>query len=315
MVYLHVYAALITAKQGTFKQSTRRSDDFTLTPEAKKQIEEVRKQYEGTAQWLKAPNGKDTNLTEQQWLAVRTPNFIRWFGEWLNDPANASKVVDENGEPKVVYHGTGRADRVGSVFDPKRATSGPMAYFTDSRPIAENYSRNKSDTSISREDLADYRNRFVVEEKGRKGNAKPIKLIDYWSMLSRTEQARIAAIAPTINYNDDYEIVSIPNNKRGAGAYDWHIQKNRGNHFAALIEEWLLSGNLFGEEEKFLDILKLVGVANVNMKQASSTMLDIIKYSDNALYHAKDSGRDAIFAFQAVSESEQVFRRVTAQES
>ena len=58
-----------------------------------------------------------------------------------------------------------------------------------------------------------------------------------------------------------------------------------------------------------------VGVANVNMKQASSTMLDIIKYSDNALYHAKDSGRDAIFAFQAVSESEQVFRRVTAQES
>lgn len=32
--------------------------------------------------------------------------FINWFGDWINDPSNASKVVDENGEPLVVYHGT-----------------------------------------------------------------------------------------------------------------------------------------------------------------------------------------------------------------
>ena len=73
---------------------------------ADKQLEEVRKQYEGTDQWMKAPNGKPTNLTERQWLQVRTPNFKEWFGDWENDPENASKVVDENGEPMVVYHGT-----------------------------------------------------------------------------------------------------------------------------------------------------------------------------------------------------------------
>ncbi|MBQ9406631.1 MAG: hypothetical protein IJU37_07860, partial [Desulfovibrio sp.] len=33
----------------------------------------VRKQYEGTEQWMKAPNGKPTNLNERQWLQVRTP--------------------------------------------------------------------------------------------------------------------------------------------------------------------------------------------------------------------------------------------------
>lgn len=54
-------------------------------------------------------SGKPTKLTERQWLQVRTQLFKDWFGDWENDPANASKVVDENGEPMVVYHGTGKA--------------------------------------------------------------------------------------------------------------------------------------------------------------------------------------------------------------
>lgn len=76
--------------------------------------EAVRKQYEGTEQWMKAPNGEPTNLTEDQWVAVRTPAFKAWFGDWENDPENASKVVDENGEPLVVYHGS---DVDFNVFD------------------------------------------------------------------------------------------------------------------------------------------------------------------------------------------------------
>ena len=56
--------------------------------------------------FMKAPNGNPTNLNERQWLQVRTKNFIDWFGDWINDPENASKVVDENGEPLVVYHYT-----------------------------------------------------------------------------------------------------------------------------------------------------------------------------------------------------------------
>lgn len=55
--------------------------------EIRTQKEAVRKQYEGTAMWMKAPNGKDTNLTEEQWLLVRTPAFKAWFGDW--EVANA----------------------------------------------------------------------------------------------------------------------------------------------------------------------------------------------------------------------------------
>jgi hypothetical protein len=41
-----------------------------------------------------------------------------WFGDWENSPKTASKVVDENGEPMVVYHGTGE---IINVFDKKKA--------------------------------------------------------------------------------------------------------------------------------------------------------------------------------------------------
>ena len=71
-----------------------------------KQIDDVRAKFEGTDQWMKAPNGSDTNLNEQQWLQVRTPAFKQWFGDWENNPNSASKIVDENSEPLIMYHGS-----------------------------------------------------------------------------------------------------------------------------------------------------------------------------------------------------------------
>ena len=93
--------------------------------------------------FMKAPNGNPTNLTERQWLQVRTKEFKDWFGDWENDPENASKVVDENGEPLIVYHGGSKVN----VFD----TSGRQgrgagiqkgdigAYFTTNKDSAKNY--------------------------------------------------------------------------------------------------------------------------------------------------------------------------------
>ena len=71
--------------------------------------------------FMLAPNGRQTHLTEQQWLQVRTQEFKDWFGDWENDPANASKVVDENGEPLVVYHGS---SAIIEKFDKNKNTKG-----------------------------------------------------------------------------------------------------------------------------------------------------------------------------------------------
>jgi GNAT superfamily N-acetyltransferase len=70
-----------------------------------------------------APNGKPSNLTHEQWHLVRTPEFKAWFGDWENDPKNASKVVDENGEPLVVHHGT-IVETNFDIFDYQKADLG-----------------------------------------------------------------------------------------------------------------------------------------------------------------------------------------------
>lgn len=64
--------------------------------EAKRQYDDVVARYtnsNGTMKtgWMKAPNGKDTKLTERQWVLVRTPNFKRWFGDW-ETLANISEI-------------------------------------------------------------------------------------------------------------------------------------------------------------------------------------------------------------------------------
>lgn len=43
------------------------------------------------------------NAAENQ---TETANFKKWFGDWQNDPAKASNVVNADGTPKVVYHGS-----------------------------------------------------------------------------------------------------------------------------------------------------------------------------------------------------------------
>lgn len=83
----------------------RASDEhvrFSLSAEEQDIVDAAK--ADGT--YMKTPNGKPTNLNEKQWAQVRTKAFKEWFGDWENDPENASKVVDENGEPMVVYHYT-----------------------------------------------------------------------------------------------------------------------------------------------------------------------------------------------------------------
>jgi len=93
---------------------------------------------------LIAPNGQKSNLTAKQYKLVRTPEFKAWFGDWENDPKNASKIVDENGEPLVVYHGSGTKNI--ENFDSEKSGSiqysdwGNGIYFTPHKSTADYYS-------------------------------------------------------------------------------------------------------------------------------------------------------------------------------
>ena len=133
--------------------------------EAKRQYDDVVAKYKDTDQWMKAPNGKPTNLTERQWVIVRTPNFINWFGDWINDPENASKMLDENGEPKVFYHGT-KYDF--DVFAPTRYQD-RLSYFALDRAFSEEWVRGRGEGQRPQEitdrleNVRKERNKYIEE--------------------------------------------------------------------------------------------------------------------------------------------------------
>lgn len=114
-----------------------------FTPEARQQMAEIRKKYEGTPQWMKAKDGTPTLYpNEDIWLLVRTPNFKRWFGDWENDPNHASKVVSPNGEPQIVWHGT-PVHGIKIFRKAGRGWLGPGVSFTPYRQYATDYMRDQ----------------------------------------------------------------------------------------------------------------------------------------------------------------------------
>lgn len=56
--------------------------------------------------FMKAPNGKPTNLTERQWLQVRTKAFKDWFGDWEKGTIFTANNVDDIEELKRKYPST-----------------------------------------------------------------------------------------------------------------------------------------------------------------------------------------------------------------
>ena len=63
----------------------------------------------------------DSNVNKKINKITQSKQFVRWFGDWQNSPKSASKVVDGNGEPLVVYHQTGNDF---TVFDTKHTGAG-----------------------------------------------------------------------------------------------------------------------------------------------------------------------------------------------
>ena len=65
---------------------------------------------------------ENTSFVKSKFQDVtETQQFKRWFGDWKKHPEAASKVVNADGTPKVVYHQT---DAEFTVFDTRREGAG-----------------------------------------------------------------------------------------------------------------------------------------------------------------------------------------------
>ena len=87
---------------------------------------------------FRAEVDEEGRLAQQQ-----SDSFKKWFGDWENDHEQASKIVDADGRPMVLYHGTGIENNF-NVFDrSKGGKSNTLAkvgfWFTPSRQFAQNW--------------------------------------------------------------------------------------------------------------------------------------------------------------------------------
>lgn len=100
---------------------------------------------------LLAPNGKVSNLNASQYNLVRNKKFKDWFGDWENDTVNSSKMLDENGEPKIMYHGS-------SIEKEEFDNRDGYIFFSTLKSEATKYSSNYKYFFINARNIFDVRN-------------------------------------------------------------------------------------------------------------------------------------------------------------
>ena len=54
-----------------------------------------------------------------------------------------------------------------------------------------------------------------------------------------------------------------------------------------------------------------IGIVNLDLGETDATILDVSKYADAALYHAKNCGKDAVFAYIPCPAAEHAYKRVS----
>lgn len=132
-----------------FNEAINSSDNirFSLKEEKEKIVSDAK--ANGT--YMTAPNGEKTKLNAEQWVTVRTTNFKNWFGDWKNDPENASKVVDKNGEPMVVWHGRSaefntfeKKEGVRFIMGLEDKVKAEGFFFSPNKGLAEEFASNSS---------------------------------------------------------------------------------------------------------------------------------------------------------------------------
>ena len=188
------------------------------------------------------------------------------------DMETAQRMVDEAakkaGYNTKAHHGTSRGDRVGNRFLKSRATSGAMPFFTDARPIAENYSKGKRDTSLQMPE--DYRDWFKLKFGKREENLRSA-----WYSLTPEQRKLATERLPTTGYTDSYQgegaIVHTSKSIMGEDSVAWELKQAKGNVLEAAKAIWLDGGNLFGREAEFLDVLKALGIDNARLDDPNAT--------------------------------------------
>jgi len=225
---------------------------------------------------LLAPNGQPSNLSKKLYDTVRTYEFIRWFGDWENDPKNASKIVDANGEPLIVYHGTSSFgfDSFLNTYDLPRNTENETnnlgIWFTNSKDTAKDFMfdskqggiyevflnirnpkifkaavfsdaekvdvQKKIDDLTSEQRRLGYRPHDMTPENREKYNELKGALEDAWDQWKLLRHAD--SFEQFMNYRDKYAEYDYVKKGKIGGWLERYINKNKNETNKKLVQEF-----------------------------------------------------------------------------
>lgn len=202
--------------------------------------------------------GEMRRTTEYSVKQTESEAFKKWFGN--------SKVVDENGAPKIVYRGDFRADLIKGRFQKNKTTSGRF-YFTEDPEVASSYSTGKEYNKT-----VDYNDWFLVGDGKRK-----LRLDRAWFHLTDEQRQRVRKVITEAGRADNYVSgeydetieegkIVYPGERGYIGPIggiehvNYTIRDNHGNLLSALRDLWLDSGTLYDQEEKFGELLDKAGL-------------------------------------------------------
>ena len=207
----------------------------------------------------------DSNVNKKINKITQSQQFVRWFGDWQNSPKSASKVVDGNGEPLVVYHQTGNDF---TVFDTKHTGAGEfdsemptgifmkptsdniglrgnkqMALYANIRnPLTVNnraelvrfYEKNIDGYKEAREDI----NNIDSEYEQKYENAEAEADAEYSKLWTAREQGKIT--------EDEYQ-KAIESNALDELEEEWHNKVNEASKEAkSLIDDYFKTSKYDG---------------------------------------------------------------------
>lgn len=177
----------------------------------------------------------ENKLKESKEDIIYSKEFKDWFGDWENDPEHSSKVVDKDGKPLAVYHGSpnGKFDILKFSYE-----EGGI-YFSDNKSVSESYFINYDDPSVNPkyslpwdieyenlvpsneiyECYLNIRNPLVIDAKNKHWNEVPFNTgysyptpFGYTKVSEDSSTSQIAVYAKKNNYDG----VIIKNIKDGA---------------------------------------------------------------------------------------------------
>lgn len=99
------------------------SDDLrnSVPSSVQREMDDIKAKAQADGTFMKAPNREPSNLTERQWLQVRTKNFKRWFGDWelsnLRDYLLGNDVVAKLNGNEFEKDGIPLTEKVSEFYD------------------------------------------------------------------------------------------------------------------------------------------------------------------------------------------------------